>query len=80
MTTRLHNPGPYEVVYDSVGHALGGGESVEVSEIDPVTTALLQRGDLIVVAPVTGIIRKKREPKVPPTPADPVGTEKEDTK
>lgn len=76
--TRLHNPGPYEVVYDSVGHALGGGESVEVSEVDAVTTALIQRGALVVVEPDSGIVRRKREPKIPPTSPDTVGPEKEE--
>lgn len=67
--TRLHNPGPFEVVYDLVGHMLGGGESIEIEEIDPMTAELIERGILISVEAEPGLVRKKREPKTPPPAA-----------
>lgn len=55
MTTRpaksakqvLINPGRAGVVYDDEGHALGGGERLEVEGIDDVGKAAIDAGQLL---------------------------------
>lgn len=74
--TRLHNPGPYEVVYDSVGHMLGGGESIDVPVIDPMTASLIEAGRLIVVDTEPSLVGKKRPPKTPPPAVDTFAADK----
>jgi outer membrane biosynthesis protein TonB len=49
---RVHNPGPYEVVIDDVGHQLAGSTSVSV-DADGRTAALLDAGLLLRVKDTT---------------------------
>jgi hypothetical protein len=44
--TRVHNPGPFEVVIDNAGHQLAGFTSTTI-EVDARTSALLSGGVLI---------------------------------
>lgn len=56
--TRVHNPGPYEVVIDNAGHQLAGSTSANVSA-DRRTASLLAAGLLILLADPTPLIPKK---------------------
>lgn len=44
---RVHNPGPYEVVYNRRGNILPGFTSVITDITDPITARLLRQGRLI---------------------------------
>ncbi|HZE02610.1 MAG TPA: hypothetical protein VE155_12680 [Pseudonocardiaceae bacterium] len=47
-TQILINPHRSGVVYDLEGHSIGGGERVEIAQLDEVGQAALDRGHLIV--------------------------------
>jgi hypothetical protein len=47
----LINPGAAGVVYNTVGDSVGGGERVEVDEIDDVGRAALDTGQLLLATP-----------------------------
>lgn len=72
-TTRLHNPGATELVYDGQGHLLAVGEGVDVTgELDPVTRRLVNSGRLVIVRPplypVLSAVRDTPEPAPEPEP------------
>lgn len=59
---RLHNPGQFEQVYDSVGHVLAGGESRTVDKTDAYTDELITRG-VILSAPAEPSLIARRKSK-----------------
>lgn len=46
--TTVVNPNTAGVVYDEAGHSLGGGEAIELDELDPVGQAAVDGGQLFI--------------------------------
>ena len=65
---RLHNPGQFEQVIDTVGHVLAGGESRDVAETDDFTKTLIERGVILAAPSEPSLIKRRTTPK--PTNAD----------
>ena len=65
---RLHNPGQFEQVIDTVGHVLAGGESRTVDDTDDFTKTLIERGVILAAPSEPSLISRRTKPK--PTTAD----------
>ncbi|QOP66255.1 hypothetical protein SEA_PIPPA_14 [Arthrobacter phage Pippa] len=46
--TTIHNAMAHALVVDTAGHIVGGGETADI-EIDTITHALIERGDIVIV-------------------------------
>lgn len=68
---RVHNPNPYPVVYDSVGHSVDGHTSVMASLDDPWTAQMVEQGQLIVP-------KEPTKPRIPIPTKPKTSTKKED--
>ena len=70
---RLHNPGQFEQVIDTVGHVLAGGESRTVDATDDFTDLLVERGVILSSPSEPSLISRRTKPKPTPTDGDTKG-------
>ncbi|GAA4915993.1 hypothetical protein [Nesterenkonia rhizosphaerae] len=70
---RVHNPGPYEVVYTSAGHQIAGHTSAVGDLEDPTTYGLVESGQLIAWGPIESA-ESELEESEPEEPTEPEET------